>query len=164
MIQHMLAIWSLVTLRFLNPVCTSWSSWFTYSWSLAWRILSKILLACEMSAVYITLILLISFHRTCNKAEFFYLYMSGSALEGCMCVLFSELHNQLPICYRIIVLKVWSPNNQHYPIRISVRMKNVQIRLYKLEILGWGLKTWVLTSPLWVWYIVRFKNHSQRSL
>ena len=94
MIQHMLAIWSLVTLCFLNPACTSWSSWFTYSWSLAWRILSKILLACEMSAIYITLIVLISFHRTCHKAEFFYLYMSGSTLEGCICVLFSELHNQ----------------------------------------------------------------------
>ena len=28
-----------------------WSSWFTYCWSLAWRILSMTLLACEMSAV-----------------------------------------------------------------------------------------------------------------
>ena len=28
-----------------------WSSWFTYCWSLAWRILSITLLACEMSAV-----------------------------------------------------------------------------------------------------------------
>ena len=27
------------------------TSWFTYCWSLAWRILSVILLACEMSAV-----------------------------------------------------------------------------------------------------------------
>ena len=34
-----------------------------------------------MSAIYITLIVLISFHRTCHKAEFFYLYMSGSTLE-----------------------------------------------------------------------------------
>ena len=28
-----------------------WSSWFTYCWSLAWRILSITLLACEMSAI-----------------------------------------------------------------------------------------------------------------
>ena len=47
----MLAIWSLVPLPFLNPACTSGSSWFMYCWSLAWRILSVILLACEMSAI-----------------------------------------------------------------------------------------------------------------
>ena len=33
-IQWMLAIWSLVSLPFLNPACTSGSSWFTYCWSL----------------------------------------------------------------------------------------------------------------------------------
>ena len=51
MIQWMLAIWSLVHLPFLNPAWTSVSSWFTYCWSLAWRILSITLLACEMSAI-----------------------------------------------------------------------------------------------------------------
>ena len=40
MIPQMLAIWSVVPLPFLNPACTSGSSWFTYCWSLAWRILS----------------------------------------------------------------------------------------------------------------------------
>ena len=49
MIQRMLAIWSMVPLPFLNPAWTSGSSWFTYCWSLAWRILSITLLACEMS-------------------------------------------------------------------------------------------------------------------
>ena len=48
MIQQMLAIWSLVHLPFLIPVWTSGSSWFTYCWSLAWRILIITLLACEM--------------------------------------------------------------------------------------------------------------------
>ena len=38
-------IWSLVPLPFLNPAWTSGSSWLTYSWSLAWRILSITLLA-----------------------------------------------------------------------------------------------------------------------
>ena len=38
-------------LLFLNPAWTSGSSWFTYCWSLAWRILSITLLACEMSAI-----------------------------------------------------------------------------------------------------------------
>ena len=46
MIQHMLAIWSLVPLPFLKQAWTSGSSQFTYCWSLAWRILSIILLAC----------------------------------------------------------------------------------------------------------------------
>ena len=38
-IQQMLAIWPLVPLPFLTPAWTSGSSWFTYCWSLAWRIL-----------------------------------------------------------------------------------------------------------------------------
>ena len=50
MIQWMLAIWSLVS-AFLNPAWTSGSSWFLYYWSLAWRTLSIILLACEMSTI-----------------------------------------------------------------------------------------------------------------
>ena len=50
MIQRMLAIWSLVPLPFLKPAWTSGSSRFTDCWSLAWRILSITLLACEMSA------------------------------------------------------------------------------------------------------------------
>ena len=51
MIQRMLAIWFLVLLLFLNLSWTSESSWFTYCWSLAWRILSITLLACELSAI-----------------------------------------------------------------------------------------------------------------
>ena len=51
MTRQMLAIWSLVPLPFLNPVCTFEASQFTYCWSLAWRILSITLLACKMSAI-----------------------------------------------------------------------------------------------------------------
>ena len=47
----MWAIWSLVSLSFLNPAWTSGSSQFTYCWSLTWRILSITLLVCEMSAI-----------------------------------------------------------------------------------------------------------------
>ena len=47
----MLTIWSLVPLPFLNPAWTYGSIWFMYCWSLAWRILSSTLLACEMSAI-----------------------------------------------------------------------------------------------------------------
>ena len=51
MIQQMLAIWSLVPLPYLSPACTSGNSQFTYCWSLAWKILRIIMLACEMIAV-----------------------------------------------------------------------------------------------------------------
>ena len=47
----MLAIWSLLPLPFLNPAWISGSSRFMWCWSLAWRILSILLLACEMNAV-----------------------------------------------------------------------------------------------------------------
>ena len=50
-IQKMLPIWSQVPLCFLNLAWTSGSFQFTQCWSLAWRILSIILLACEMSIV-----------------------------------------------------------------------------------------------------------------
>ena len=50
-IQWMFTIWFLVPLSFLKPAWTSGSSWFIYCWSLAWRILSITLLACEMSAI-----------------------------------------------------------------------------------------------------------------
>ena len=50
-IQRMLAIWSLIPLSFLYPCCTFGYSWFMCCWSLAWRILSIILLACEMSSI-----------------------------------------------------------------------------------------------------------------
>ena len=49
-IQRMLAISSLLPLPFLKPARTSGSSWFTYYWSLAWRILSITLLACAATA------------------------------------------------------------------------------------------------------------------
>ena len=42
---------ALIPLPFLNKACTSRNSRFTYCWSLAWRILGIILLACEMSAI-----------------------------------------------------------------------------------------------------------------
>ena len=45
----MTAIWSLVSLSFLNLTWTSGNSQFKYCWSLTWRILSISLLLCEMS-------------------------------------------------------------------------------------------------------------------
>ena len=51
MILQILAIWSLISLPFLNPACTSWSSRFTYGCSLVWRIVSITLLTCEMKTI-----------------------------------------------------------------------------------------------------------------
>ena len=51
MIRWMLAVWSLVPLPFLNPAWISGSSQMKYCWSLAWRIVSITLLACEMSTI-----------------------------------------------------------------------------------------------------------------
>ena len=48
--SRILAIWSLISLPFLNPTWTFRSSQFMYCWSLSCRILSITLLACEMSA------------------------------------------------------------------------------------------------------------------
>jgi len=48
---RILAIWSLAPLSFLNTAWTSRSLWFRYCWSLAWRILSITLLACDMRAI-----------------------------------------------------------------------------------------------------------------
>jgi len=48
MIHQMLAIWSLLSLSFLNPDWTSGSSWFMYCWSLTFWILNITLLACKM--------------------------------------------------------------------------------------------------------------------
>ena len=49
--QWMLTVWSVVPLPFIKPAWTPGSSRFTYSWSLAQRVLSITLLACEMSAI-----------------------------------------------------------------------------------------------------------------
>ena len=49
MIWEMLAIWSLDPLPFLSPTWPFGSSQLTYSWSLAWRIFSITLLACEQN-------------------------------------------------------------------------------------------------------------------
>ena len=69
MIQQMLAIWSLVPLSFLKPAWTSGSSQFTYCWSLAWRILSILLPACEMKAMIFPVVMYGCESWTVKKAE-----------------------------------------------------------------------------------------------
>ena len=69
----MLAIWSLVPLLFPNSAWTSRHSWFMYCWSLAWRIFSITLLACEMIAIlwYIEHSLALPFFRIGMKVDIF---------------------------------------------------------------------------------------------
>ena len=79
MIQHMLAIWSLVPLPFLKPACTSESSRFVYCWSLVWKILSITLLAWMFKLS----------HYTRNSLKTFisritYLFVF---CENCICIL-----------------------------------------------------------------------------
>ena len=60
----------------LNPAWTSGSSRFTYCWSLAWRILSITLLACEMTAIvrYFEHSLALPFFGTRMKTDLFQFY------------------------------------------------------------------------------------------
>ena len=76
MIQQMLAIWSLVPLPFLKPAWTSGSSQFTYCWSLAWRILSITLLACEMCAI-------VQYFKHALALPFFGIGMKTDLFQSC---------------------------------------------------------------------------------
>ena len=76
MIQQMLAIWSLVPLPFLNLAWTSGSSCLMYCWSLAWRILSITLLACEMTAI-------VQYFECSLALPFFGLQMETDLFQSC---------------------------------------------------------------------------------
>ena len=58
---------------FLKTAWTSGNSWFTYCWSLAWRILSITLLTCEMNAIVRSFkhSLALPFFRIGMKTDFF---------------------------------------------------------------------------------------------
>ena len=67
MIQRMLAILSLVPLAFLNSAWTPGSSWFTYCWSLAWRILNITNLWDEYNCVAVWAFFYIAFFWDWNE-------------------------------------------------------------------------------------------------
>jgi len=71
MIQLRFEIWSLVSLPFLNPDCTSGSSQFSYCRSLVWRILSITSLVYEIGTVvwYFEHILALSFFEIGMKTD-----------------------------------------------------------------------------------------------
>ena len=76
MIQWMVAFWSLVSLPFLNPAWTSGSSWFTYYWSLACRILGITLLMCEMNAI-------VQYFEHSLALLFFWIGMKTDLFQSC---------------------------------------------------------------------------------
>ena len=86
MIQGMLAMWSLFPLPFLNPAWTSGSSWFTYYWSLAWRIPGTTLLACEMSGTTVLQFdhsLVLPFFEIWIKTDIFQSWSLGWIFQMC---------------------------------------------------------------------------------
>ena len=85
MILWILAIWSLVPLPFLASGRTSGSSWFTYCWSLAWRLLSITLLACGISAIvhWFDHSLALSFFGIGMKTDFFQSYGHCCVFQIC---------------------------------------------------------------------------------
>ena len=85
MIQRMLAIWFLAPLAFLNPAWISGSAGFMYCWSLAWRILSITLLACEIVQLCGSLSILwhLLFFGIGMKTDLFQSYVQGWVFQIC---------------------------------------------------------------------------------
>ena len=132
-----LAILSLVSLPFLNPVWTSGCSQFTYCWSLVWRILSISLLVCEMSAItwwfehFLMLPFLgigmktdlfqscghcwvfqICWHIECNTftASYFRIWNSSAGIPSLPLGLFTVTWLQTPGC---LTLNEWSHHHDY---------------------------------------------------
>ena len=109
MTQWMLPIWSQFPLPFLNPSWTSGSSWFTYCKSLAWRILSMILLACEKSAI-------VWLFEHCLALPFFMIRMKTDLLQSCVhCWVFQicwhvECSTVITLSFRIWNSSTWIPS------------------------------------------------------
>ena len=79
-------MWSLFPLPFLNSAWTYGSSWFTYSWSLAWRIPGTTLLACEMSATTVAQFdhsLALPFFEIWIKTDIFQSWSLGWIFQMC---------------------------------------------------------------------------------
>ena len=117
-IQRMLAFWSLVPLPFLNLAWSSWSSQFTYCWSLAWRILSITLLACDMSAIVRQFELSLAF-------PFFEIEMKTDLFQFCgHCWVFQILWHIECSTFTALSFRIWnsSAGIPSPPLALSVVM------------------------------------------
>ena len=149
-IQQMLAIWSLVPLPFLKPAWTSGSSLFKYCWSLAWRILSITLIACEMSAIewYFEHSLALSFFGIGMKTDLF---------QSCG-------HCCFPICWHIECsaftapsFRIWnsSPGIPSPPLALLVVMlPKAHLTLHSRMSGSRWVITWSWLSGSWSFFCV----------
>ena len=142
MIQWMLTIWCLVPLSYLNPAWTSGSSWFTYCWSLAWRILSFTLLACEMSAI-------VQQFEHCLALPFFGIGIKTDLFQSCdHCWVFQicwliECSTVIASCFRI-----WNSSTRIPPPPLAffvVMLLKAHLTSHS-RLSGYG---WVIT-PSWL--------------
>ena len=142
MIQQMLAIWSLVPLPFLKPAWTSGSSGFTYCWSLAWRILSIILLACEMSAI------VQQFQHTL-ALPFFGIEMKTDLFQSCgHCWLFQICWHTECNTFTVSSFRIWNSSTgiPSPPLALFiVRLSKVHLTSHSRVSGPW----WVIT-PSWL--------------
>ena len=109
MIQRMLTILSLVPLLFLNPAWTFGSSGFTYCWSVAWRILSIILLACEMSAI-------VQYFEHSLALPFFGIGMKTALFQSCgHCWVFQICWHTECSIFTALSFRIWNSSTEfHY--------------------------------------------------
>ena len=142
MIQQMLAIWSLVPLPFLNPACTFGSSWLTYCWSLAWRILSITLLACEMSAI-------VQYSEHSLALSFFWIGMKTDLFQSCgHCWIFQICWHTECSTFTALSFRIWnsSAGIPSTPLALFVDMVPKSHLTSHSRMSG---SKWVIT-PLWL--------------
>ena len=154
MIQQMLVIWSSVPMPFLNPHGTSGSSQFMYCWSLAWRILSIILLACEMSATeqYFEHSLALPFFGTGMKTDFFqhgshcwvfqiYWHFECSTLTASSLRVWNSSAEILlpPLALFVVILSYWKLQKSHWIFPFLYFLPSSSFCQLACQVLwGWG--------------------------
>ena len=151
MIQWMLAIWSLVPLPFLNPAWTSGISWLTNHWSLTWRILSIILLVCEMSVI-------VWYFEHSLALTFFGIKMKTDLFQSCgHCWVFQICWHIECSTFTASSFRIWSSSAGI----LSPPLASFVVMLPKVHLTSHSRMSssrWVVT-PLWLSAILRSKEH-----
>ena len=142
MIQWIWAIWSLVPLPFLNPAWTSGSSWFTYCWSLTWRILRIIFLAYEMSTILQSL--------ECSLSLLFFgVGMKTDLFQSCgHCQVFQICYHIECSTFTASSFRIWNSSNGI----LSPPLALLVVRLPQAHLISYSRMSgsrWV-TTPSWL--------------
>ena len=154
MIQCMLTIWSLVPLPFWNPALTSGSSQFMYCWSLAWRILSIILLACEMSATeqyfehslalpFFGIVIKTDIFQSCSHYWVFQIswYIECSTLTASSLRVWNSSAEILlpPLALFVVILSYWKLQKSHWIFPFLYFLPSSSFCQLACQVLwGWG--------------------------